>query len=522
MQIAVKEFLESADSGEWFMVVDNLDDLSVESKYIPNRRGSILFTTRDRRILQSVKFAVTVQGGVEVTKMSPEEASSTCNNLGMDRNQTDAQTELLRRLDNLPLAISQAAAYIQRTGMSTQEYLQLWMDNTSNQATLLDKPVEEGGTEASTQTVMRTWSVTVDKIKADGNSLAIEILQLMSVFDPEDIPLEIVTKRRSKTNPLDIMDSLAVLSGFALVTRLDSARYRLHTLVSFWTWEVVDLARKIDILTEIAGSLVDSFSDEEDDILGNLHYCSKLMPHSVRVLRVLGQCGVRSEIFWLLHSRVSEVFYHQGNYKRGLKMLNEHLKHASEEEALRPNHPDTLAIVHRLGIAFNDLGEYEKALEYFQRALEGREKALGKDHRQTLAAVNNVGNVYYGRGEYEKTLKYYQRVLEGQEKVLGNHHPDTLSIVENIGNVYCKQGEHQKALEYYQRTLEGREKTLGKDHPDTLSTVGNIGIVYHNQRKYEKGLEYAQRALEGREKVLGKDHPATLGVVHNIGSTFFN
>jgi tetratricopeptide (TPR) repeat protein len=126
------------------------------------------------------------------------------------------------------------------------------------------------------------------------------------------------------------------------------------------------------------------------------------------------------------------------------------------------------------------------------------------------STVNNMGLVFDNQGEYGKALEWYQRALDGCEKTLGKDHPSTLDTVNNMGLVFDNQGEYGKALEWYQRALDGKEKTLGKDHPSTLDTVNNMGSVFDNQGEYGKALEWYQRALDGCEKTLGKDHPSTL------------
>jgi tetratricopeptide (TPR) repeat protein len=79
-----------------------------------------------------------------------------------------------------------------------------------------------------------------------------------------------------------------------------------------------------------------------------------------------------------------------------------------------------------------------------------------------------MGTVFNGQGEYGKALEWYRRALDGREKTLGKDHPDTLETVHNMASVFDGKGEYGKALEWYRRALDGREKTLGKDHPDTL------------------------------------------------------
>jgi tetratricopeptide (TPR) repeat protein len=107
------------------------------------------------------------------------------------------------------------------------------------------------------------------------------------------------------------------------------------------------------------------------------------------------------------------------------------------------------------------------------------------------------GPVFDNQGEYGKALEWYQRALDGYENTLGKDHPNALDTVHNMGLVFFDQGEYGKALEWYQRALDGRENTLGKDHPFTFNTILNMGSIFSNQGEYGKALEWYQRALDG-------------------------
>ena len=69
----------------------------------------------------------------------------------------------------------------------------------------------------------------------------------------------------------------------------------------------------------------------------------------------------------------------------------------------------------------------------------------------TLAKASDyekTGISYYKKGKYDKALEYYYKALKIDEKVLGKEHPNTAGSYNNIGNVYDKQGKYNKALEY--------------------------------------------------------------------------
>ena len=54
---------------------------------------------------------------------------------------------------------------------------------------------------------------------------------------------------------------------------------------------------------------------------------------------------------------------------------------------------------------------------------------LGEDHTLTLGTLGNLGVVYRRLENYEKAMEYYERASDGKEKTMGKTHPDTLATV---------------------------------------------------------------------------------------------
>lgn len=174
-----------------------------------------------------------------------------------------------------------------------------------------------------------------------------------------------------------------------------------------------------------------------------------------------------------------------------------------------------------IGWVYKYQGDYDKALEYYFKALEIWEKVFGTEHPNMASSYNNIGMVYYNQGDYYKALEHLFKALAIWETVLGTEHPDTAKSYNNIGLVYHSHGNYGKALEYYQKALAIDEKALGKDHTDTARDYNNVGTVYDDQGDYGKALEYYSKALAIDEKVLGKEHPSTAREYNNIGSLYY-
>ncbi|TEU16717.1 MAG: tetratricopeptide repeat protein, partial [Anaerolineales bacterium] len=87
------------------------------------------------------------------------------------------------------------------------------------------------------------------------------------------------------------------------------------------------------------------------------------------------------------------------------------------KEELPPSLEGTLA--NDLGSLYQDKGEWERAIEYYERSLAIDEK-VGDEHGMS-PTLNNLGSVYRDKGEWERAIEYYERSLAIDEKVGDEH-----------------------------------------------------------------------------------------------------
>ena len=71
-------------------------------------------------------------------------------------------------------------------------------------------------------------------------------------------------------------------------------------------------------------------------------------------------------------------------------------------------------------MVYDSQGKYERALEYYQKALEIFIKVFGQDHPDVATSFNNIGAVYEGKGDFENALIQFQKALEIRTRVFGS------------------------------------------------------------------------------------------------------
>jgi tetratricopeptide (TPR) repeat protein len=569
----VCDWLEEEEHKQWLMILDNVDDVDALHgraqndglakamiDYLPGTLSAnrlLVVTTRDRDVAEEL-----VDGGcsgpVIIGPFSQQQsqellgAKIRCKQDLLSRELVD---RLLKALAHVPLAITQAAAFMNRNGVSVSGYLAALERNENELMDHLSQDLQDPRRDRGfPHSIFRTWKMSFDQICAREPQTA-DLLSLMATLDGQQIPrmlLEDQTPSRA-----ELSSQLGTLLGYSLIAQpaVDET-YSMHPLVQtsvrYW---LAQEKRKDHYVGQALRGVAERFP--KDNYKNRREY-EMLLPHAQVVLQhardleahhktcgellhCMALCELSSGRYDLAYSQaelahdirrtllgdkhkatlqslglLARVLGYQGKYEQAEEMHRRVLELC--ETVLGKKHPNTLTSMNDLATVLSDQGKYELAEEMHRRVLELRETVSGKEHPNTLTSMSNLATVLSDQGKYEQAEEMHRRVLKLRETVLGKEHPDTLISMGNLATVLSDQGKYEQAEEMHRRVLELMEKVLGKEHPDTLTSMNNLATVLSEQGKYEQAEEMHRRVLELRETVLGKEHPDTLASMNNLAT----
>jgi len=84
-------------------------------------------------------------------------------------------------------------------------------------------------------------------------------------------------------------------------------------------------------------------------------------------------------------------------------------------EALGADHPSTLATVYAMAVVFHSQGQYDKALEWYERALAGRVKSMGANHPRTQSTIRHLIDLHERCGRPEQAQSTRTRLYASNE-----------------------------------------------------------------------------------------------------------
>ena len=208
------------------------------------------------------------------------------------------------------------------------------------------------------------------------------------------------------------------------------------------------------------------------------------------------------------------------NYDKALEYYNRALRNALTQHG--ESHPDVATSYYNIGYIYSKQGNFDEALNFYQKALGIWLQLYGETHPDVASSYNNIGGVYLDQGNYDEALNFYQKALEIFLQVYGESHPNVATSYNNIGNVYYYQGNYDEALNYYHKDLKISLQVYGENHPSVATSYNNIGLVYSNQGNYDEALNYHQKALEIRLQIFDENHPDVANSYNNIGLVYTN
>jgi tetratricopeptide (TPR) repeat protein/CHAT domain-containing protein len=169
----------------------------------------------------------------------------------------------------------------------------------------------------------------------------------------------------------------------------------------------------------------------------------------------------------------------------------------------------TANVLHNYGYLLQSRGEYEMALEQYERSLAIREKL--QDRWGAASSMLHIGIIHHERGEYEAALEQYQRAVSLKEEF--GDRAGVARGLHQMAMIREHQGEYQTALEQYRRSLSIFEE-LG-DREGVAGSLHHIGTTHQRRGEYAAALEHYQRSLAIGEE-LG-DRASVAQSLHQMG-----
>jgi tetratricopeptide (TPR) repeat protein len=532
----VRQWLSAGRAGRWLLVLDNADDADILFKtgrskgvvdYLPeSEQGVVVYTTRT----QEVAVSLTRGDVMELGPMNRQDAAGILEELLIKKDllrDDAATTQLLDELTCLPLAIAQAAAYLNMNKMSSiAKYLRLLRKTEQDVISLISKEFRDDTRyRNSVNAVATTWVVSFNQIR-ERDAAAAGLLAFMSCVEWKAIPRSLLPSVQPEAR---MEEAIGTLCGYSFLARreVDSQEEEEEEEEEEEKEEWYDMHRLVHLATRIwtnqhgnRAKVEEEAVQYVEEIFPSHNYANQALwraylPHALRLLENTQYYSLRDKSGLCLS--VGQCLRMDGRIREAVKWLEECCWSTSE---LDENDRNRLRSEHALAIAYEADGQVQKAVELMEHVVSVREKVLVEEHPNRLASQHELAAAYQADGQVQKAVELMEHVVAVQEKSLAEEHPDRLSSQHALAIAYQADGQVQKAVELMEHVVAVQEKSLVEEHPDRLASQHALAIVYQADGQVQKAVELMEHVVAVQEKSLVEEHPQRLSSQHALARAY--
>jgi tetratricopeptide (TPR) repeat protein len=477
----------------WLLVFDNAPDAKSIAELIPpTGSGHVLVTSRDPN-----------WRGLGVTKplgvlREDEAVEFLLKRTG--RSEREAAGELAERVGYLPLALEQAGAYVEATGCSLRDYIDMFARHELEMLRAGEPATEY------IHSVATTWSLALAEVSA-GHPAASTVLKLLAWVGPDEVPTGVlISAGKHLVGDVDLDDKMSLMGVLGALRKYSLAEatgdgVSMHRLVQ----AVVRGSHEDREATEVVELLLHTLSelfDFHDHDAGNWPLCKRLLPHALKIIEHAQSLGVRGDGLERLCDAVALYFHTFAQpqsalvyAKRALTLAVDANGEVSEAAAYRLV---SVASIERA------LHEHEKTRKSLNKALEIEQALHPPMHKHIARVLNNLGA---SGADLPSRVDYLTRSLEIYEAIDGPDAPSLITELDNLGVAYHVVDNNPRAKEFHRRAVRIAVEAFGPDDLITGWPSYNLGVVLIEMQELDEAEDLLKRARRIFSRHYGSDHP---------------
>ncbi|MFD4142745.1 FxSxx-COOH system tetratricopeptide repeat protein [Streptomyces sp. NPDC058572] len=536
----------------WLLLLDSAGPPEETTDWLPSASfpgGHVLITSRDRTWAKHGSL-------VEVDVFTREESVELLRGANPALSLEDAAA-VAHELGDLPLAVGQAAAWLQASAMPVDHYLLLLRTHIT-ELLARTRPDDQPNSVAAAG-----WLLSMAEMRGHSPAAA-DLLEICSFFGADPIPMDLLystpVKDALSLAPAEPRDALTISRIFRQINRYGLAKadqsagtVTVHRLVQAEIRESLSQDRRSHLRSVVHAALAEC-DPRHPAAPDNWPRYDQLLPHlwpsraarsPVREVRqwIINsvRCLWRRSLFaasqdmaqrvleeWAtgfddndvqvlnLRTQLSNALRSQGEYQQAyLTDLDVHTRFVT---TLGPEHPHTLVAAANLGADLNALGRYHEARDLDRETLRASRTVWGSDYLRTTMHASNLGVSEYLCGDRRAALEIHKKVYEDRIADKGRDDMYTPSSAANYARDLRETGNIGLALDILAETCRRLRRRVGPRHTQTLAAQRNHAVALRRAGRYEEAKELVEEVHRICAEKLGRDHPDTLAAIIDLAS----
>jgi tetratricopeptide (TPR) repeat protein len=168
-------------------------------------------------------------------------------------------------------------------------------------------------------------------------------------------------------------------------------------------------------------------------------------------------------------------------------------------------HPDTLDVIHSLGVLYEHSERYEEAREQLELALRLRTELLGAETREVASSSSALGRTLVQLGRFDEGIALVERSVAIYERLHGED-AHVAGQIAHLGEALWIAGRKDEGKRELERGIAMQIAALGESHPAVATSVRVLASFHAREGRPREAERILRHTLALLEAEFGTDN----------------
>jgi serine/threonine protein kinase len=175
-------------------------------------------------------------------------------------------------------------------------------------------------------------------------------------------------------------------------------------------------------------------------------------------------------------------------------------------------------VQHTIGIAYRNLGRYDRAEPLLEAAYDTRTELVGADTTDTINTMSALTELAWRDSRFDEAVELGRDFVERNRRVYGEPSREVAGALEDVGRILTDAGRFDEADPVLEEALAMTIEVEGEQSLQTAACLVNQSVLLQFwKRDYAAAEELSRRALDIRRAVEETDSLDTASTINGLG-----
>lgn len=282
---------------------------------------------------------------------------------------------------------------------------------------------------------------------------------------------------------IDLISANMNLAGTCFFKMGDMDRFSDYTIIAKGL-DTVDIYLKKRIQADLASCYLNAALEEQK--IGNP---ATAVSYAFKAIDLFDELGFEEHAN-VLSINLGIMYFDLGFYQKTIHQLLRTEKYFLKDLEKSQNHLQS--IYHYLGMSYNKLENFEKAIDYCNKSIHVTKNIYGENSLEIANSYNSLASVLLQNNDYENATSYLAKAYKILSTSLSKTNDLILSSVyNNFGILSLYQKDYKKAKIFLKKSYE--IKSLLAEEKDNLVVYQNLCLAYKGINEFDSAFYFSRK-----------------------------